>query len=66
MTVYNQVSKPNQTTYTTQSFQGKQSYDDSLVQYDSASVFYDSVDVNLYTEVSKPSQTTYQTIAKPS
>lgn len=66
MTTYTQVPKPNQTGYSQQTFQGKQIYDDPNVLYDSADVFYDTVNENQYSIVAKPSQTSYTTVTKPS
>lgn len=48
------VSKPTGTGYTNVTFMGKQMYDDASVTYDSATTFYDTVNVSAWTDVAKP------------
>jgi len=66
MTIYTNITKPSNTTYTNKNTIGKQQYDQSDITYDDANVFYDGINESLYTNISKPSSTTYTNIAKPS
>lgn len=65
MTTYTNLTKPTGTGYTNQNSIGKQQYNQSDIEYDDATIFYDGVNPNLYSNITKPSGTSYTNIAKP-
>ena len=48
------VSKPGAQTYTTVNPQGKETYDQSSIEYDSADTYYDGINPSQWTDVAKP------------
>lgn len=48
------IVKPTGTPYTNVNSQGKEQYDDPLVIYDDADVFYDGINQTAWIDVSKP------------
>ena len=65
MTTYTNIAKPSGTDYTNQNTVGKEQYDQSTLEYDDATVFYDGTNESLYTNITKPSGTSYTNISKP-
>lgn len=65
MTTYTNITKPTGTSYSNINSIGKEQYDQATLTYDSASTFYDGVNLNQYTSVAKPSGTSYTKITKP-
>lgn len=45
--------------------QGREQYDQSNIEYDSATTYYDGVNPNQWSEVAKPNTNNWQNIAKP-
>lgn len=64
--IYTNIPKPGAQTYTSINTQGKQQYDQTDILYDSAMVFYDSINTGAYTNVSKPVSQIYTNVTKPS
>ncbi len=64
-TTYTNIPKPVGTAYGRVNAIGKEQYDQSDIAYDSASTFYDGVNMSMYTSVSKPVGTAYTNIPKP-
>lgn len=62
---YTYIAKPTSSVYTNLNPQGREQYDQSDVTYDSATTFYDGVDLNAYTSIAKPTSSVYTNIAKP-
>lgn len=62
---YTNIAKPNATTYTDLNPQGREQFDDIVIAYDDAGIFYDGTDENAYTALSKPTGATYTNITKP-
>ena len=65
VTNYTNVNKPSQNSYIPYNTVGKEQYDQSTIEYDDASIFYDGMNESLYSNVAKPSGTNYTLIAKP-
>ena len=59
------IPKPGAGNYTNVNPLAKTQYDDSLVTYDSAVVFYDGADPNAWTDVNKPGAGSWTNIPKP-
>lgn len=66
MSNWQNVAKPNGTSYANVNPTSKTQYDDSMVTYDSALVFYDGGDPNAWTDVTKPGAQSWTNVAKPS
>lgn len=62
---YTYVDKPTSSTYSFASFEGKETFDDINVTYDSALTYYDGLNPAAYTSVAKPTSSTYSYVAKP-
>lgn len=54
MTAWTNIPKPGAQTYTRLNPLGKEQYDQSDITYDSATTYYDGINLNQWTEVSKP------------
>lgn len=59
------VAKPNSSNYMNINPQGREQYDQSNIEYDSATTYYDGVNPNQWSEVAKPNTNNWQNIAKP-
>lgn len=64
--VWTPVAKPTGTTYTNLNPMGKEQYDQSDITYDSATTYYDGVNMSQWTDVSKPTTNVWQNVVKPS
>ena len=56
-TSYTNIAKPSNTNYTNQNVIGKEQYDETAIEYDSSTVFYDGTNQSLWTNIAKPSFT---------
>lgn len=62
---WTKVNKPTSGTYTNVNPLGKTQYDQSNIDYDSATMFYDGVNPNQWTDISKPTSSTWTKVNKP-
>lgn len=65
MTIYTNINKPSNTSYTNLNTIGKQQYDQADITYDSSTIFYDGINPNEWTDITSPSATSWTPIAKP-
>lgn len=59
------VSKPVGSNYTNVNPMGREQYDQADITYDSATTYYDGIDMNQWTDVNKPNTPTWNNVAKP-
>lgn len=59
------IAKPGAQTYLNVNPMGKEQYDQADITYDSATTFYDGVNMNQWTDVSKPATNAWVKINKP-
>lgn len=64
--MWTSVAKPSAQTYTNVNPVGREQYDQSNIEYDSSTTYYDGINPNQWTDVTKPITPTWTNVNKPS
>lgn len=65
--VWQNISKPTASAWTTANPSGREQYDQASLTYDDSSVFYDGVNPNMWSDIAKPaSPASWVSVQKPS
>jgi len=60
---YTKIAKPTGTSYTQVNDQGRERYDESSIEYNESTTFYNSINTSQYTNIAKPTGGTTQRLA---
>lgn len=64
--VWTDIPKPSTLAWMNENPSGREQYDQSNIEYDSSTTYYDGANPNMWTDISKPGAQSWISVAKPS